>query len=135
MTRIVLDNSVVLAWCLADENAQIAKRAMQLAAAHGAVVPRIWWYEVRNALVVNEWRGRLNAADTRATLADIGELQIEVDHDHDESLLLNISRTHHLSVYDAAYLEVAGRRGLALASLDRRLRRAAGAAQVTLLEE
>ena len=135
MTQIVLDNSVVLAWCLADESAQIADRAMQLAAAHGAVVPRIWWYEVRNALVVNEWRGRLNATDTRATLADIGELQIEVDHDHDESALLDISRTHHLSVYDAAYLEVAGRHGLPLASLDQRLRRAASAARIPLLEE
>ncbi len=135
MTRIVLDNSIVLAWCLADESAQIAERAMQLAVAHGAVVPHIWWYELRNALVVNERRGRLNAADTQATLADIGELRIVVDHDHDESTLLDLSRKHHLSVYDAAYLEVAGRYGLPLDSLDQRLRRAANAARVTLLEE
>ena len=68
MTRIVLDNSVVLTWCLADEHHPIAERAMQLVIEQGAVVPGIWWYELRNALMVNERRGRLSAADSRSTL-------------------------------------------------------------------
>ncbi len=132
---MVLDNSIVLAWCLADEQHPAADRAMRLTTAQGAVVPGIWWYELRNALIVNEWRGRLRAADTQATLADIGFLPISVDRDHDESMLLDLCRLYKLSVYDAAYLEIAARHGLPLASLDRRLCQAAKAAHITLVEE
>ena len=112
MTHIVLDNSIILSWCLADESDPIAEQAMQFTIAHSAVVPAIWWYELRNALMVTERRGRLSAADTRATLADLREMRIIIDRDHDEAVLLNLSRQHDLSVYDAAYLEVASRRAL-----------------------
>lgn len=125
----------MLAWSLADEQHPVANRAMRLTTLRGAVVPGIWWYELRNALIVNERRDRLRAADTRATLADIGDLPIAVDRDHDESALLDLSRQYTLSVYDAAYLEVAARRELPLASLDRRLCRAAAAARIPLIEE
>lgn len=108
---------------------------MRLVTAQGAVVPGIWWYELRNALIVNERRGRLRAADTRATLADIGDLSVSVDRDHDESALLDLARQYKLSVYDAAYLEVAARHELPLASLDGRLCRAAGAAHIALIKE
>ena len=135
MRPIVLDNSIVLSWCLADESNPTADRAMQIVIDDGAVVPGIWWYELRNALVVNERRGRLDPADTRSTLADIRELRFTIDHDHDEAALLDLSRRHSLSVYDAAYLEVARRRALPLASLDRRLCTAASASDVALLED
>ena len=135
MTHLVLDNSIVLSWCLADENHPIAERAMQTVIEDAAVVPGIWWYELRNALVVNERRGRLDAADTRSTLADLREMRITIDHDHDEAVLLELSRQHGLSVYDAAYLEVALRRALPLASLDRRLRGAASACHIVVLED
>ena len=135
MTQIVPDNSIILAWCLAEENDPIAERAMQLVIAQGAVVPGIWWYELRNALVVNERRGRLVAADSRSTLADLREMRITIDWDHDEAVLLDLSRQHDLSVYDAAYLEVAQRRALPLASLDRRLCHAASASHVALVQE
>ena len=108
---------------------------MRLVIEEGAIVPGIWWYELRNALVVNERRGRLDSEDTRSTLADLRDLRIAIDHDHDESVLLDLSREHDLSVYDAAYLEVASRRALPLASLDRRLCTAASARHVDLLEE
>ena len=135
MRPFVLDNSIVLSWCLADEDVPIAERAMRLVIEEGAIVPGIWWYELRNALVVNERRGRLDSEDTRSTLADLRELRIASDHDHNESVLLDLSREHNLSVYDAAYLEVASRRALPLASLDRRLCAAASACHVALLEE
>lgn len=135
MRRIVPDNSIILSWCLADENDPRAERAMQLVIDHGAVVPGIWWYELRNALVVNERRGRLGAADSRSTLADLREMRITIDHEHDEALLLDLSRQHELSVYDAAYLEVALRLGLPLASLDQRLCEAASACDIALIEE
>ena len=135
MRHIVLDNSVILSWCLADESDPVAEQAMQRVIAHGAVLPGIWWYELRNALIVNERRGRLNATDTRSTLADLREMRITIDRDHDDAVLLDLSRQHDLSVYDAAYLEVALRRALPLASLDRRLCEAASACHLALLEE
>ena len=134
MRAIVPDNSIVLSWCLADENDPTADRAMRIVIEDGAVVPGIWWYELRNALVVNERRGRLDPADTRSTLADVREMRFAIDRDHDEAVLLELSRRHNLSVYDAAYLEVARRCALPLASLDRRLCEAASACHVAVLD-
>lgn len=135
MTGLVIDNSIVLAWCLADESFAIADAAMQAVIEHGAVVPGIWWYELRNSLVVNERRGRLEPADTQATLADLHDLSIAIDRDHDEGTILNLARVHGLSIYDAAYLEVAHRRVLPLGTLDARLRNAARSARVAVFTE
>ena len=106
---------------------------MGLALERGALVPGIWWYELRNALIVNERRGRLSAEDTRATLADLNEMNIAIDARHDTQTVLGLARKNSLSVYDAAYLEVALRRRLPLATLDRRLSRAAAASGATLI--
>ena len=133
MKPIVIDHSIVLAWCMADEEHQVAERAMRLAVSHGAVVPGIWRYELWNALIVNERRGRLTAEDARQALADLAEMRIERDGDHDEARLLALARQWGLSAYDAAYLEVAARRGLAIASLDHRLVDAATGANVPLV--
>ena len=133
MKPIVIDNSVVLAWCMADEEHQVAEQAMRLAVEHGAVVPSIWRYELWNALIVNERRGRLTAEDARQVLRDLAELHIERDGDHDEPRLLALARQWNLSAYDAAYLEVAVRRQLAIASLDNRLVDAATGANVPLV--
>lgn len=130
---IVVDNSVVLCWCLADESDPVADRAMQRVVNDGAVVPGIWWYELRNALVVNERRGRIDTADTIAILADLREMSIAIDRDHDDGVLLALARRHGLSAYDAAYVEVALRRGIPIASLDRQLRQAASVCHVTLI--
>ena len=129
---IVIDNSIVLAWCLADEQDALAEAAMQDVGDQGGAVPGIWWYEIRNALVVNERRGRLTSADTHATLADLRDVALHIDYNHDGDVVLELARRHELSVYDAAYLELAQRRGLALATLDRRLSRAAGTAGVAI---
>ena len=134
MTGLVLDNSIVLSWCLADEDDALANRAMKLTIDHGAVVPGIWWYELRNALVVNERRGRIDAKGVRATLADLEEMRIVLDTNHDDRVVLDLARRHGLSVYDAAYLEVAVRRGLPIASLDRHLRQAAAINRIALIE-
>ena len=76
-------------------------------------------------MVVNERRGRLSSADTRTTLADLEDMSIARDIDHNYDSVLDLSRRLGLSVYGAAYLEVAVRRVLPLASLDHRLREAA----------
>ena len=87
----------------------------------GGIAPGIWWYEMRNALLMNERRGRISSVDCRAAIDDLRDLPISVDNAHSDGLLLEIASSHRLSVYDASYLEVAVRRGLAVASLDRRI--------------
>ena len=131
LTAIVIDNSVFLSWCLGDEDDPTAAQAMQRVAEEGGVAPRIWWYELRNALLMNERRGRLSLQQVSDTLDDSLELGIAIDDEHDGSLLLDLARGHGLTAYDAAYLEVAVRRSLPLATLDRRLRGAAEAIGVS----
>ena len=130
---LVIDASVALSWCLADEEDPLAERAMWLTLEHFAVVPRIWWYEIPNGLLANRRRGRLNQEDVSATIADFQGMRIVVDEDHNDGVMVDLAWRHRLSLYDAAYLETALRRSLPLASLDRRLRRAGEAAGATIL--
>ena len=133
MSPIVIDNSVFLAWCMGDEEEPTAAGAMQWVAENGGVAPRIWWYELRNALLMNERRGRISQQQVSETLADSLALGVSVEDEHEESQLLDLARRFELTVYDAAYLEVAFRRTLPLATLDRRLRKAATALGVALV--
>ena len=122
---IVIDNSVYLAWCMSDEDAPMADKAMSRVVEEGGVVPGIWWHELRNALLMNERRGRFSRQQVADTLADSQSLGISVDDRHDEALILELARQFELTIYDAAYIEVAHRRSLPLATLDVRLRQAA----------
>ena len=97
----------------------------------GAVVPSLWWFEVRNLLVINERRGRIDPVGTASFLADLARLPIAVDPLPDSASVLALAREHDLMVYDAAYLELAVR--LPLATLDRALIAAAPTARVELL--
>jgi len=98
-----------------------------------AVAPALWWYELRNVLIVNERRGRLDRAQTGRVLRLLGGLPIALDADVDEESLLQLTRGHRLSVYDAAYLELAVRCGCPLATLVATLSTAARAARVPLI--
>lgn len=133
MKPVVIDNSVFLAWCMGDEEDPAATSAMERVVESGGIVPRIWWYELRNALLMNERRARINQQQVSDTIADSLEMGISIDEAHEESLLLDLARRFELSVYDAAYLEVALRRSLPLATLDRRMREAAEMLGVDLL--
>jgi predicted nucleic acid-binding protein len=101
----------------------------------GAVVPALWWFEVRNTLIVGERRGRLDAIQTTEILAQIEALPISRDREPDSEAVLALARAHRLTVYDAAYLELALRADLPLATLDRQLAAAARAVRVPLLGE
>jgi predicted nucleic acid-binding protein len=90
-----------------------------------AVVPSRWWFEVRNILVVNERRKRITESDTTTFLRDLAGLRIRVDREPEESVVLRLARVHRLSVYDAAYLELALRDAIPLATLDADLAAAA----------
>jgi predicted nucleic acid-binding protein len=134
LTVFVLDASTVIAWALEDEREQRAVGTLTgLRTKDQARVPALWWFEVRNALVANERRGRLGEADTADFLRLLARLPIGIDRSPDETALLTMARLHKLTVYDAAYLELARREGLPLASLDGALRRAAAACGVALL--
>ena len=122
---IVVDNSIFIAWCMGDEGNLAAIETMQRVAKEGGVAPHTWWYEFRNALLMNERRGRISTQQVSRILAAVHELEIETDENHDESQLLGLARRFELTAYDAAYLEVALRRSLPLATLDKRLCKAA----------
>lgn len=69
---LVVDASIVGCWCFPDEANPIADVAFDQLGATAAVVPALWCFEVRNLLLVNERRGRLDAAGTAEFLADLG---------------------------------------------------------------
>jgi predicted nucleic acid-binding protein len=129
----VLDASVTACWAFQDEDHPDAGLAFDRMRAGEAVVPSLWWFEVRNILVVNERRRRIAESDTAAFLLNLSRLRIRVDRIPREDALLRLARTRRLSVYDAAYLELAQHEGLPLATLDADLQRAAAAEGVALL--
>jgi predicted nucleic acid-binding protein len=98
-------------------------------------VPVLWWFEVRNVLVVNERRGRIDPTGSAAFLADLERLPINFDRQFANEAVLALARAHRLTFYDAAYLELALRADAPLATLDQQLARAARAARVPLLGE
>jgi predicted nucleic acid-binding protein len=131
----VLDASVTLTWAFPDEQNPIAQRAWQLLelTAESALVPSLWWYEVRNILVVNERRGRITPSRTAVFLGEIAALPIVTDFAQDSLAVLEIARSYRLTIYDAAYLALALREYVPLATLDTDLRKAATAICVPLL--
>jgi predicted nucleic acid-binding protein len=129
----VLDASITATWALRDESHPDADLALQKTRTEESVVPCLWWFEMRNILVVSERRRRVTEPETAAFLASLSRLQIRVDRSPDETAVLRLARTHRLSVYDAAYLELAQREGIPLATLDTELRRAAAAEGVGLV--
>jgi len=130
----VLDASITACWAFQDEDRPDASLAFIQMGVEEAVVPGLWWFEVRNILVVNERRGRIAESDTAAFLLNLSRLRIRVDRVPDEGAVLRLARTRRLSVYDAAYLELAQREGLPLATLDADLQKAAAAEGVALLK-
>jgi predicted nucleic acid-binding protein len=131
--RFVLDASVTITWAMRDENHPLADLALHELRSGSAIVPGIWWYEIRNILVLNERRGRIAPEDSAQFLRDLQQLSIEVDFPRDDTRVLNLTRKHGLTVYDAAYLALAVREHLPLATLDKVLASAAEAAGVPLL--
>lgn len=131
---LVADTSAILAQAYDDEDATYAEAVIARIAAELAVVPTLFWFEIRNALLMGERRGRITAAQTTAFLADLALLPIEIDEEPREAGVLDLARRHKLTVYDAAYLELAQRRNLPLATIDDALARAAKAARVRVFK-
>ena len=130
---IVVDASVAASWCFSDERADSAEHVLRELPRDGGVVPGIFWYEIRNVLVVNERRGRIDPADSARFLVRLHGLRLLYDESHDEETVMALARKHMLSVYDSAYLETALRRGDSLATMDQGLAAAAVAEGVTVI--
>lgn len=129
----VLDASVSAVWGLADEASPLAELAADRLKTEFALVPPLWWYEVRNLLLVSERRLRMTTADSKIFLELLSSYPIQVDSVQDEETTFRLARQYRLSFYDAAYLAVAQRNGVSLATLDKALQDAAQAAGVPLL--
>jgi predicted nucleic acid-binding protein len=133
---LVLDSSVTLAWIYADETTQPICDLIGTVIESGAWVPSLWRLEVANALEMGARRGRTKAAFRDAALRDLALLPIRVDPETDThawSETLRLAQKHRRSLYDAAYLELALRRDLPLATLDAELKKAAKAEGVATL--
>ena len=136
MTAFVLDASVALAWCFADEATPATDVLLDRLADEDAVAPALWGLEVANALTMAERRGRLSVAGLTRSVSLLQRLAVAIDPEGSDRAfreVLDLARSERLTVYDAAYLELALRLGLPLASKDAKLRKAATGLGVALL--
>jgi predicted nucleic acid-binding protein len=121
VTDLVLDASVALTWCFKNEATAAADRVLERLASETAVVPAIWHLEIANVLALSERRERLTPAGSTEFIALLGTLVILVDEETPARALghvLDLARAERLTAYDAAYLELAMRLGIPLASKD-----------------
>ena len=134
----VVDNSVVMSWCFQDQANDYADRVLGRLVDASAYVPSIWPLEVVNVLLAAERRSYINEADSVRFINLLSQLPILVQHEgpgRGMKDLLALARAHDLSSNDASYLDLAMKKGLPLATLDNKLRRAAKAVKLRLLPE
>lgn len=134
----VLDTSIAVSWGFDDEVSPYADRVLDLLDGDTALVPAIWPLEVANALLMGERRGRLQTADTVRLTELLRALPITVDAADSQRALnavLNMARTYSLTSYDASYLELAMREGIAIATEDAKLTNAATRCGVPIVSE
>ena len=118
---LVLDSSATLAWIFGYETMEAIRAVFDQVADAGATVPSLWRLEVANSLTVAVRRRRIDLEFRRAALADLALLDITADQHTDGQAwgaVLHLADGHRLTLYDAAYLELAHRQSLPLASLD-----------------
>ena len=134
--NFVLDNSVALAWCFEDEHTQPIIALLHRVTESGAFVPQLWPIEALNGLLTAERKGRISLAERRKLIGFLRQLPISIDDETANRTWLAIAelaQDHGLTAYDAAYLELAVRLRLPLATSDKQLMSAARAAGVDLL--
>ena len=136
MTGFVLDASVTMAWCFGDEATPETWALLDRLAAEGAIVPGLWALEVGNILAQAERRNRTTAARIGLFVEQLATLPIRVDDETSHRALdtiLSIARRENVTMYDAAYLELAIRLGAALATKDEALKITAARNGVSLV--
>lgn len=130
----VLDASIALSWCFEDEASPETDAVLTRLERGRAIAPAVWTLEVANAILSAHRRGRLAEHEIPGLLALLLALPIDVDDalslEDATGRVLQLARLFELSAYDAAYLDLALRRSVAIASIDGRLLAAARAAGV-----
>jgi predicted nucleic acid-binding protein len=138
MPGFVADASATLPWCFADEATPSTEALLErLRAGELAVVPAHWSTEVMNGLLMAVRRRRLDLDRVARFARDLAALPIRTDAPHAPAVwdaMIRLATRQRLTIYDAAYLELAQRTGLPLATLDGDLRIAALAASVAVVE-
>jgi len=131
----VLDNSVVTGWYLADQANAYTESIGALLQNDKALVPALWQLELANVLKTACTRGKLSLDAARQILDTLGLLPIDIDTGPSlgQRQLFELAMRHQLSSYDAAYLELALRYGIPLATQDQQLKAAAIASGVKIL--
>jgi predicted nucleic acid-binding protein len=138
LSQVVVDASIALAWCFPDETSDYADAVLVALEGQTMLVPSVWSLEIANAVLVGERRKRLNQPEIKQFTTLLESLSLVQDtrpaakHVSD---VLPLARTHGLSAYDAAYLELSIRHSAPLATLDDKLHKAAKLAGVTLFDE
>lgn len=130
---VVLDCSVLVALCFEEEQSAAAEAALDLVDGEGGIVPALWWFELRNVLLVGERKARITPQRTATFLADVERLPIEIDRTPDSQDVLDLARRYLLTGYDASYLELAKRRSASLATFDQALITAAKKLKIKLV--
>ncbi len=136
MSDFVLDCSVSISWIFSDEHSDYAEAVLRLLENRQTIVASIWFLEMANVLLVGERRGRITPAQTAEALMLLDALDIIVDDNTENqafSAILTLGREQGLAAYDAAYLELAMRLQIPLATLDGRLAAAANRCEVVVL--
>jgi predicted nucleic acid-binding protein len=132
----VVDSSVTLAWIYVDELTPATLQLSQMVTESGAWVPVIWYLEIANSLQTSIRHRRIDVAFRDQAIANLSELSIMIDTETSSfawTTTLDLSDRFSLTMYDACYLELAQRKHLPLASLDKDLRRAARALDIQVL--
>ena len=133
---VVLDASIVLDWALGEGNpAAVAAvaAARERMRADSAVAPSLLWFEIWNGLIIAERQGRSTPDYAASFLRELARFPLRADAATDPSVVMALARRHRLTIYDSAYLELALRNRLPLATLDGDLIKAAPAEGAILL--
>jgi predicted nucleic acid-binding protein len=134
---IVVDASVALAWCFPDEESAYANSILVALENQTILVPAIWSVEIANALVVGERRKRIRRPEMGRFLELLKVLSIVEDRQMFADAINNflaLAQLHKLTAYDAAYLDLAARFAVPLATLDGELQKAARTAGIGIFE-
>jgi predicted nucleic acid-binding protein len=135
---LVVDASVALAWALPDETSLYADAVLECAEHQGLRVPELWTRELANGLAVAYLRKRINSADEAAFLLALSCLSIEIEEPMPAVTAVRngteAAVRYGLTAYDAAYVDLAARENLVLATLDKAMRKAAEQAGITIFK-
>ncbi len=129
-SSIVVDASTAIGWSLADEQNGYCLQAARHIKENGGLVPALWCWEVQNSLLMSIKRNRIDDRSAAKAIGLLAGIPISIDPPAMFGAEFALARQYDLTIYDAAYLELAMRRGCKLATVDKALAKAAQTAGV-----